>query len=159
MPIENNPFDDEKLAKIRKDQSNPIIQYYIVRSDVPMSVGKVCAQIAHAAQMFIFGFNDLKYKLPVILPGGKAAIQTRITEQWMAGSFRKVVLRGNTKDFEKIKEEIDVFAVHDAGLTEVEPGTETVLVTWPMYKSEQPKVLARLRILQDLPLPEENKNG
>jgi PTH2 family peptidyl-tRNA hydrolase len=159
MPIEQNPFDDKRLAEIRKDQEDPIVQYYIVRSDVPMSCGKLCAQIAHAAQMFLLRFYEIKRTLPAMPLGGRDFFRVQITEQWINGSFRKVVLRGNVKDFQKIQEELDVFVVRDAGLTEVEPGTETVMVVWPMRKSEQPKLLARLRVLQDIPLPEEIKNG
>jgi len=155
MPVEPNPFDDERLVRIRADQSDPIIQYYIVRGDVPMTVGKVCAQIGHAAQMFVFGYQKLISTLPVAPRGGKALLRTELVERWMEGSFRKVVLRGDTKDFEKIKEELDVFVVRDAGLTEVDPGTETILATWPMYKSRQPKLLARLRVLNNLSPPED----
>jgi peptidyl-tRNA hydrolase, PTH2 family len=147
MPTEPNPFDDKKLAQIRADQSDPIVQYYIVREDVPMSVGKVCAQIAHGAQMFLFGYFELKSKSTAIPWGGAPMLKVEITDKWRAGSFRKVVLKGDTKEFEKIKEELDVFVVRDAGLTEIDPGTETVLVTWPMLKSKQPKVLARLQVL------------
>ena len=155
MPVEENPFDDAKLAQIRKEQGDPIVQYYVVRSDVPMGCGKLCAQIAHAAQMFAFRYFETKRDLPAMPRGGTPYFKVQITEQWKAGSFRKVVLRGNIKDFEKVKKELDVFVVRDAGLTEVEPGTETVIVTWPMRKSDQPKVLARLRVLQELPLPKE----
>jgi peptidyl-tRNA hydrolase, PTH2 family len=154
MPVERNPFDDPKLVQARAEQDDPIVQYYIVRKDVPMSTGKVCAQIAHAAQIFFQAY--IKEKQSMGIPqGGKPLIHTQITEKWMAGSFRKVVLAGKKKDFEKVKTELDVFAVRDAGLTEVEPGTETVLVTWPIKKSQQPKVLAKLQVLKKLLSPEE----
>jgi PTH2 family peptidyl-tRNA hydrolase len=113
-----------------------------------MSVGKACAQVAHAAQMFINGY--------MVMKTGENAPHSRYTKlientaKWMGGSFRKVVLGGTAKDFEKIKAELQVFVVRDAGLTEIEPGTETVIVTWPIPKSEQPKVLARLQVLKDL---------
>lgn len=150
MPVEPNPFDDAKLAQIRAEQDDPIIQYYIVRTDVPMSIGKIGAQIAHGAQMFVFSFVDMKFRSSVKPAGGRPLVLTQITEKWINGSFRKVFLGGKKKDFEKIKKEINVFLVRDAGLTEVEPGTETVLVTWPMKKSQQPKVLKRLQVLKNL---------
>lgn len=150
MPIEPNPFDDLKLAQIRANQDDPIIQYYIVKSDINMTIGKVCAQIAHAAQMSIFGYYNACEKCKVIPAGGKPLINKEITEQWLAGSFRKVVVKAKTKDFNKIKEEVDVFVVRDAGLTEVDPGTETVMCTWPMRKSTVPKSLQRLRLLTEL---------
>lgn len=154
MPVEPNPFDDAKLAQIRADQDDPIVQYYIVRKDVPMSIGKVCAQIAHGAQMFLSEYYNLKRNMNKPF-GGRPLLLTRITERWMAGSFRKVVLGAKEKDWEKIKKELDVFVVRDAGLTEVESGTETVMVTWPMKKSTQPKVLAKLQVLKSVLSPED----
>ena len=147
MTTEPNPFDDAKLIEIRKNQTDPIIQYYIVRTDVEMSTGKICAQIAHAAQLFTFRYQQLKQQLPAIHGGGSAFTKVKITDQWFENSFRKVVLKGTQKDFDKLKEELDVFVIKDAGLTEVDLGTETIVVTWPMYKSQQPKWLARLRVL------------
>jgi peptidyl-tRNA hydrolase len=71
-----------------------------------------------------------------------------IVDEWFNTSFRKVVLGGKKKDFGKIISELNVFLVRDAGLTEVEPNSETVLVTWPMRKSAQPKCLSRLQVLK-----------
>lgn len=149
MPVEPNPFDTPERIKARNEQDDPWVQYYIVRVDVPMSVGKFGAQIAHAAQMFAFGYINLKRNMghPA---GGKPLIYTRATEKWMDESFTKVTLGGRAKDFEKIKEELDVFVVRDSGKTEVEPGTETVIVTWPMRKSAQPKILSKLQTLKKL---------
>lgn len=151
MPVEHNPFDDEKLIQIRESQEDPIVQYYIVRTDVPMTVGKVCAQIAHGAQMFAFEYVARRMRH---INNGFMNLESdsklELSKKWKEGSFRKVVLGGKTKDFEKIKKELDVFLVRDAGLTEVESGTETVIVLWPMLKSTQPKFLQRLRVLSSL---------
>lgn len=144
MPVELNDFDDERLIEIRKSQEDPIVQYYIVRSDVGMSAGKIGAQIAHGAQMFVFRYLEKKEQ------GSLDDKQGKLIEDWLAGSFRKVVLSGTAGDFEKLKKELDVFLVRDAGLTEVSSGTETVLVTYPMLKSERPKFLKRLRVLENV---------
>lgn len=152
MPVEYNPFDDEKLIQIRESQEDPIVQYYIVRTDVPMSVGKVCTQVAHGAQMFAFEY--ISRRMNYISNGLNLVEDTdlklELTKKWKEGSFRKVVLGGKAKDFEKIKKELDVFLVRDAGLTEVESGTETVLVLWPQLRSKCPKILKRLRVLNTL---------
>ena len=159
MPVEPNPFDDERLKKINEEEDpDPLIQYYIVRKDIPMSLGKICAQVAHGAQMFAMAFAKMDGNNPIPW-GGKPMLLTRCTKKWMDGSFRKVVLGGKAKDFEKIKEELDVFVVRDAGLTEIEMGTESVLVTWPILKSKQPKSLSKLQLLKTLTLPKDNKNG
>jgi peptidyl-tRNA hydrolase, PTH2 family len=158
MPIEPNPFDNERLAQVRAEQGDPLVQYYIVRTDLNMSAGKIGAQIAHGAQMFIFGYQRVQEQyirdigpadsLGPSLGGNPKHPQTLIVEEWMNGSFRKVVLGGKKKDFDKIIAELPVFLVRDAGLTEVEPNSETVLVTWPIRRSECPKILKRLQTLK-----------
>ena len=149
MPIETNPFDDARLAKIRAEQGDPIVQYFIVRTDLNMSVGKIGAQIAHGAEMFILRYKELKEVLnccddKYIRPNERIV---GMVDDWLGSSFTKVVLGGKKKDFDKIVSELNVFLVRDAGLTEVEPNSETVIVTWPMLKSTQPKCLARLQAL------------
>jgi len=149
MPIEPNPFDDARLAKIRAEQGDPIVQYLIVRKDLNMSVGKIGAQIAHGAEMFILRYTELKQVLnccddKYIRPNERIV---GMVDDWLGSSFTKVVLGGKKKDFDKIISELNVFLVRDAGLTEVEPNSETVIVTWPMLKSTQPKCLARLQAL------------
>jgi len=146
MPVEYNPFDDERLAQVRAEQGDPIVQYFIVRTDIPMSVGKIGAQIAHGAEMFVLRYS-LYSHLQVSMTEDECNRES-LTKEWLSGSFRKVVLGGKKKDFEKIISELNVFLVRDAGLTEVEPNSETVIVTWPMRKSAQPKCLSRLQVLK-----------
>jgi peptidyl-tRNA hydrolase, PTH2 family len=140
--------DTPEAIQARAQQEDPIIQYYIVRKDLDMSVGKMCAQVAHAAQIFTISYQEMVKEIPLCPLGGEVLRRKEITEKWLAGSFRKVVLKAKKSEFEKIKKELDVFVVTDAGLTEVEAGSETVLVTWPMKKSEQHKILQQLRCLQ-----------
>jgi peptidyl-tRNA hydrolase len=158
MPIEPNLFDDARLAKVRAEQEDPIVQYYIVRTDIPMSSGKIAAQVAHGAMMFLLGYQDVRDQwfrdlAPYlsISPGVTSVPKPTVvllTEDWLKGSFRKVVLGGTKKDFKEIISELPVFLVRDAGLTEVEPNSETVLVTWPMLKSTQPECLRQLQALK-----------
>ena len=150
MPIEPNPFDDERLAQVRAEQGDPLVQYYIVRTDIPMSTGKIGAQIAHGAEMFVLRYQMLlKHSIEEMSPlRPEYDGMMEIVHEWLNTSFRKVVLGGKKKDFEKIIAELQVFLVRDAGLTEVEPNSETVLVTWPLRRSECPKILKRLQTLK-----------
>jgi PTH2 family peptidyl-tRNA hydrolase len=148
MPIEPNLFDDERLAKVRAEQEDPIVQYYIVRTDIPMSSGKIGAQIAHGAMMFLMGYQEVTNQWFHFDSSSPKPPHLIRVEEWLKGSFRKVVLGGTKKDFEKIISDLPVFLVRDAGLTEVDPNSETVLVTWPMLKSSQPTFLKRLQVLK-----------
>jgi len=69
-----------------------------------------------------------------------------------ASSYRKATLVADDKEWEKLKEQLWCFVVKDAGLTEVDPGTETVMALWPMRKSEVPKLVKRLQTLKGDPI-------
>lgn len=151
--IEENLFDNEWLSKIRKDQKDPWVMYFIIRKSLKMSPGKVAIQVAHGAQMIVFKYIDLiKFDVIRIYNPSSTLIKNTVIEKidsiydWKCESFRKILKKANDSKFEKIKEELDVFLVKDAGLTEVEPGSETVLVTWPMKKSNTPKIIEKLQL-------------
>ena len=80
---------------------------YLLNPDAPMSSGKTLAQIAHAAVM--------------------AADSGRF-EDWVAAGCPARVLASSRDDFAAAAQRDDLAAcVADAGLTEVAPGTVTVL--------------------------------
>jgi peptidyl-tRNA hydrolase len=70
--------------------------------------------------------------------------------EWLDTSFRKVVLRADDKEWEKVKAcpDITYVIVRDAGLTEVEAGSETVIGVFPLRKSQAPKIIKRLQVLK-----------
>jgi peptidyl-tRNA hydrolase len=60
-------------------------------------------------------------------------------------------LKADEKEWIKLKQEIKDqphVIVRDAGLTELEPGTETVIGLWPVRKSKRSKTVARLQVLK-----------
>jgi len=150
MPVLNNPHDDEELKKIRESQEDPLVQYYIVRKSLKMSDGKFGTQIAHAAMIFTLEFFKLKEKIERVIDlqrGGSDYIKYKQTQEWLNGSFRKITKKASDAKFEKIKEELECFLVKDAGLTEVEPGSETVLVLFPILRSKTPEIVHKLQNL------------
>lgn len=147
MPIEPNPYDRPDLLE---NQGDPLVLYIIVRKSLNMDVGKIAAQVGHGVGMLMGRFWQLseeELEGTEELPE-KESLKWQITSEWLATSYRKIAVEANDKDWEKIKEQLPVFLVKDAGLTEVDPGSETVLVTWPMKKSEAPKVIQRLQALK-----------
>lgn len=139
----------------RASQEDPIIMYLIVRESLGMSIGKTAAQCAHAAQMLLINYfdceADARNNPTHVYQQLISEDRLRIFEKWLNSSFRKVVLRADDKEFEKIKSELpknNIAVVVDAGLTELVPGSETVIGVYPMHKSQVPKCIKRLQVLK-----------
>jgi PTH2 family peptidyl-tRNA hydrolase len=165
MEDRNSP---EAMAA-RAGQEDPIIMYLIVRESLGMSPGKTAAQCAHASQMLTLKFLHLKIRTTGLIWGAWDRIRKIVSdffakpeisedesipnqqlfEAWLDTSFRKVVLRANDHQFNRMKTEVpNHIVVVDAGLTEIEPGSETVLGLWPMYKSQAPRYLQKLQVFK-----------
>ena len=122
-----------------------------------MSIGKTAAQCAHASQMLLLKRDELLGKIDWVAHAHDAKNYNDLFERactfnnWLNSSFRKVVLKADDKEWAKLKEEFkdDVrVLVVDAGLTELNPNTETVIGLFPMKKSERPKLLTKLQTLK-----------
>ena len=144
---------------------DPITMYLIVRESINMSIGKTAAQCAHAAQMLQIKYAELHKTLVYVrkkisaeddvasLATGydKMAPIEAIYEQWLSLGIRKVVLSADEKDWNKLLLELDKdtsYIVKDAGLTELAPGTDTVIGLWPIKKSQASKTVKRLQVLK-----------
>lgn len=152
-PVEENMYDDEKLAQIRKDQKDPYVMYFIVRKELNMSGGKIAIQVGHGAQMILLKYFALKTSYKFTEHDNETSMLLDMkhitdTDTWIQESFRKVALVADDKQWEKVKSECECFVVKDAGLTEVPAGSETVLTVWPIKKSERPKILQKLQTLK-----------
>lgn len=152
MEDHNSP----EAVQARADQPDPIVMYLIVRESLNMGTGKIAAQCAHASQMLLLGHQEADADLnwTKVAHGDEVekikAEQIMLFKSWLNSSFRKVVLKADDKEWIKLKdnmEEGDIVVV-DAGLTEIEPGSETVIGLHPMRKSTQGKVLKRLQVLK-----------
>jgi len=149
MPVEPNPYDRMDLLDLRKGQDDPIYLYYVVRKSVPMTPGKFATQIGHATGMLFGRYYELIAQVQGTEEEDRKVWNTR---EWLASSYRKATLVADDKEWEKLKEQLWCFVVKDAGLTEVDPGTETVMALWPMRKSEVPKLVKRLQTLKGDPI-------
>lgn len=144
--------DPNSLETVQKRamQEDPIIMYLIVRESLNMSIGKTAAQCAHAAQILTLKYFDPIVKNDISILGLDEEKQ-KLFKEWLLSSFRKVVLRADEKEWLKIKNEFspnNIALVIDAGLTELEPNTETVIGLSPMRKSQVPKLIKRLQVLK-----------
>jgi PTH2 family peptidyl-tRNA hydrolase len=110
-------------------------QCIIVRDDLKLSKGKLAAQVAHAAvSAYEFASRNVR-------------------EAWKEGGQKKVVLR--VPELSALFELKEVARKHglptalitDAGLTEVPPGTITVLGIGPAESGELDKITGHLKLL------------
>jgi len=160
-------YNSAEAREERAAQEDPIVMYLIVHETLGMSMGKTAAQCAHASQMLTLDYFEKKDK--------SRALQKKIQEttdpdelhlmkelyaehgrklsifgEWLQGSFRKVVLRADDKEWAKIQKDYGshMIMVVDAGLTEIAAGSETVIGLWPMRKSQAPKTIKKLQVLK-----------
>lgn len=160
-------YDSPEEREKRASQEDPIVMYLVVHETLGMSTGKTAAQCAHASQMLTLDYFDTKDKsrelqkqiqkttdpdelLVMKSLYAEHARKLSIFGEWMSGSFRKVVLRADDKEWAKLKEDYGTHMVMvvDAGLTEIPSGSETVIGLWPMRKSQVPKTVKRLQVLK-----------
>lgn len=127
---------------MEKYTNDPLVCYLIVNASLMMSAGKSAAQVGHAVGMIYEQVEGLGHtEVEIELRGRFMA--------WRAENYRKVVLKADEKEWEKLKSELyDYVLVQDAGYTEVESGSETCIGLFPMRKSEAPKIIRRLQTLK-----------
>ena len=110
-------------------------QCIIVRDDLKLSKGKLAVQVAHAAiSAYEFADRDVR-------------------SSWKESGQKKVVLRvPNIRDLFELKEiarkqRLSTALIEDAGLTEIPPGTVTVLGIGPAESGELDKITGHLKLL------------
>lgn len=140
--------DSPEAVEARKNQVDPFVEYLVVRKSLEMSAGKIAAQVGHAAVMLSDIYHETNLNDPLKPPSDALLLKIGTYAAWKNTSYRKVVLVANEKDWVKLKELPDIVIVRDAGLTEVEPGSETVIGLWPMKKSAAPKFVQKLQTLK-----------
>lgn len=148
-------YNSPEAVALRASQEDPLIMYLVVRESLNMSIGKTAAQCAHAAQMLMLKYFTLEADARNNPPGVYHQLMSEgnlaLFDNWLNSSFRKVVLRADDKEFNKLKSELlpdNIVIVVDAGLTEIEAGSETVIGVFPMHKSQAPKCIKRLQVLK-----------
>lgn len=133
---------------------DPIVVYIIVREELHMSTGKIASQVGHSIQKLLLHYFAAQLlcackKRSGTLPKAEED-RVNITSEWINNNSRKVVLKASEKEWTTIKSEFgknNSIIVIDNGLTEVEPGSETVICLYPEHKSLVSKTIRRLSVL------------
>ncbi len=113
-------------------------QNIVIRTDIFMSCGKMCAQVAHAA---------------VTACEESRKSHEKWLREWLKEGQRKVVLKANSLDeLINLKREADRLnipnaLIEDRGLTELPPGTITCLAIGPAPKELVDKITRRLKLI------------
>jgi len=113
-------------------------QVIIVRSDLKIGKGKLSAHVAHAS-----------------LDGYKRAevYDERAVREWEESGQKKVVVKAKDERelieiYEMAKQAgIPCALIHDAGLTQIAPGTLTALAIGPADEAEVNKLTGHLKLL------------
>lgn len=145
---------------LQKGEQNPWVLYLIVNNSLNMGTGKIAAQVGHAVDIIRDEIDNLKSISIKYQKTDKTILSQAEIDKfevanrkynnyllWRQVGRRKVVLTADAKEFEKLKAE-ECFIVHDAGLTQVSAGSETVISLLPMRKNDAPKIIKRLQVLK-----------
>jgi PTH2 family peptidyl-tRNA hydrolase len=139
-----------------------IKQVIVMRTDLNMRKGKMCAQASHASMMFLTRGSEIRLttdstsELEGFRNGflGFTISQMEDIKTWTEGLFTKVCLQCNSeKDLVEIyqhaqKEGLIVNLVTDAGLTEFNGvPTKTCIAIGPAKTENVDKVTGHLRLL------------
>lgn len=123
-------------------------QVIVMRKDLPMNAGKVCAQGSHASLGALLNKNISKDR-------NKIAINLEEHEiEWFNDKFTKVVLEAkNEKELIKIKKHAEedgltVVEIIDAGHTTFEKPTLTCIAIGPAYKEDIDKITKKLQMFK-----------
>lgn len=126
-------------------EADPFLMYIIVNADLQLSPAKLAVQVGHGVELH---FKEMRLKTNLEYSDEyRKYVEPHI--QWMHSGSRKIVLKANSTQWNKIREcdEISAYLVKDAGLTECEPNSETCIVLPPKRKSAVHKLIKRLQLL------------
>ena len=126
-----------------------IVEYLIVNKDLNMSIGKTCAQVAHAQKLIDSYYADL---LVVREWAGLESLEENHIKifqdynEWSEGNQKKIILRA--KESKMLKAiEMGAVEVRDNGLTEIPPNSLTVVGFMPQPKANLQEFTKRLQLL------------
>lgn len=115
-------------------REDPTCVYVVANGSLGMGAGKLAAQTFQAA-MWMQHSSDVP-----------ADVAGRVRE-WLTEGGRTVVRVAETSTvWQRVLAEAEGLVLKDEGLTEVAHGAATVFCTWPVRRSQAPRVLSHRRV-------------
>src|SRR3990167_5368692 len=99
--------EEHNKEKIYKDQKDSWVMYLIIRYSLGMSAGKIGAQCGHAVGMIYEKYIDINIPSSIL----QEAHLINAFSDWKSELYRKIVLKADDKEWEKIKKELSCFVV------------------------------------------------
>jgi PTH2 family peptidyl-tRNA hydrolase len=118
-------------------------QLLVLRKDLNMRKGKMAAQAAHGASLFLYDLIDR----------GLFGLMDEPTRLWLRSGTAKICVGVESEKellavYEAAKDaKLRVNVVCDSGHTEVEPGTLTCVAIGPNYVEEIDRITGHLKLL------------
>ncbi|KAJ7139906.1 peptidyl-tRNA hydrolase PTH2-domain-containing protein [Mycena epipterygia] len=135
---EDDELNDGDLAAIKAGMLEPCKLVLIVRTDLKMTPGKISAQCGHAT---LACYKALVKRNP------------QLVKHWERTGQAKIALKATSEkqllELEALAKSLNLCArsVQDQGLTQVDPGTRTVLAVGPAPVELVNRVTGKLRLL------------
>lgn len=128
------------------------VMYLVVRKSLNLSIGKTAAQVGHSVDMICQKYEAMKRLESLPEEQLKEALGPDYEKYqrflaWREDGRTKIVLAANEEEWLSLKEIPNTFVVRDAGRTEIESGTETVIGFWPILKAAAPEEIRNLKTL------------
>lgn len=125
------------------EECRELKMWLAVRTDLPISRGKLAIQAMHAAGwLHLIVARDDPGLMEVYLSDATPKICVKVKSE---GQLERVAREAQAAG-------IPHYVVADAGRSEIPPGTRTVCLFGPAYRDELPKFLSGLQVLKEQPL-------
>lgn len=115
--------------------------YIFVNEELNMSKGKIASQVGHAIlKMYRFLINN-NIDHSKWTNSGEKIVTVKISKQLINSiltEYNDKLIKSNT---------FNIFPIYDAGRTEVEPGSLTVIVSTPITYDKKPEFIKKLKLL------------
>lgn len=126
------------LLKVFSDVGGDFKMLLVVRNDLKMGKGKIAAQCGHAA---VGAFESAQKTCPQILKrwsrSGCAKIAVKVESEPELMEIRK----------QAILKQFNICLIRDAGRTQIEPNSKTVLAIGPAPSREIDRITGHLKLL------------